>query len=104
MRTLPPGPFLGGRDALRHEPGRDRRVESVAAALERRHPRRGREPVRRGDHPEGASQLRPRRARPRHPVSQRSRATAYPLFMADTLVFIPAWNEEDNLPAVLDEL
>ena len=22
----------------------------------------------------------------------------------DTLVFIPAWNEEDNLPAVLDEL
>ena len=24
--------------------------------------------------------------------------------MADTLVFIPAWNEEDNLPAVLDEL
>jgi glycosyltransferase involved in cell wall biosynthesis len=24
--------------------------------------------------------------------------------VADTLVFIPAWNEEDNLPAVLDEL
>jgi glycosyltransferase involved in cell wall biosynthesis len=24
--------------------------------------------------------------------------------MTDTLVFIPAWNEEDNLPAVLDEL
>ena len=24
--------------------------------------------------------------------------------MADTVVFIPAWNEEDNLPAVLDEL
>lgn len=24
--------------------------------------------------------------------------------MADTLVFIPAWNEEENLPAVLDEL
>ena len=23
---------------------------------------------------------------------------------ADTLVFIPAWNEEANLPAVLDEL
>ena len=23
---------------------------------------------------------------------------------ADTLVFVPAWNEEDNLPAVLDEL
>ena len=23
---------------------------------------------------------------------------------ADTLVFIPAWNEELNLPAVLDEL
>src|SRR4249919_4004017 len=22
----------------------------------------------------------------------------------DTLVFIPAWNEEDNLPSVLDEL
>src|SRR3954447_159447 len=24
--------------------------------------------------------------------------------MPDTIVFIPAWNEEDNLPAVLDEL
>ena len=24
--------------------------------------------------------------------------------MADTVVFLPAWNEEDNLPAVLDEL
>ncbi len=24
--------------------------------------------------------------------------------MSDTLVFIPAWNEEENLPAVLDEL
>jgi glycosyltransferase involved in cell wall biosynthesis len=24
--------------------------------------------------------------------------------MADTLVFVPAWNEEENLPAVLDEL
>jgi glycosyltransferase involved in cell wall biosynthesis len=24
--------------------------------------------------------------------------------MADTVVFIPAWNEEENLPAVLDEL
>src|SRR6476659_6626536 len=24
--------------------------------------------------------------------------------MPDTLVFIPAWNEEENLPAVLDEL
>ena len=24
--------------------------------------------------------------------------------MSDTLVFIPAWNEEDNLPSVLDEL
>ena len=24
--------------------------------------------------------------------------------MADTLVFVPAWNEEQNLPAVLDEL
>ena len=24
--------------------------------------------------------------------------------MGDTLVFIPAWNEEDNLPGVLDEL
>jgi len=23
---------------------------------------------------------------------------------ADTLVFVPAWNEEANLPAVLDEL
>jgi len=24
--------------------------------------------------------------------------------VSDTLVFIPAWNEEENLPAVLDEL
>jgi glycosyltransferase involved in cell wall biosynthesis len=24
--------------------------------------------------------------------------------MSDTLVFIPAWNEEENLPAVLDDL
>ena len=24
--------------------------------------------------------------------------------MSDTVVFIPAWNEEDNLPAVLDDL
>src|SRR5918999_1222985 len=24
--------------------------------------------------------------------------------MSDTLVFIPAWNEEENLPAVLDQL
>ena len=24
--------------------------------------------------------------------------------MSDTVVFIPAWNEERNLPAVLDEL
>jgi glycosyltransferase involved in cell wall biosynthesis len=24
--------------------------------------------------------------------------------MSDTVVFIPAWNEEDNLPGVLDEL
>ena len=23
---------------------------------------------------------------------------------SDTLVFIPAWNEEENLPGVLDEL
>ena len=23
---------------------------------------------------------------------------------SDTLVFVPAWNEEENLPAVLDEL
>ena len=28
----------------------------------------------------------------------------YHVGMPDTLVFIPAWNEEDNLPAVLDEL
>ena len=24
--------------------------------------------------------------------------------MADTIVFVPAWNEEETLPAVLDEL
>src|SRR5688572_9812025 len=31
-------------------------------------------------------------------------APRYPGPMSDTLVFIPAWNEEQNLPAVLDEL
>ena len=33
-----------------------------------------------------------------------SSASPLPGAMSDTLVFIPAWNEEQNLPAVLDEL
>ena len=44
-------------DHLQRQPGRDRRVERVAALLEHRHAGRGREPVRRRDHPEGAAQL-----------------------------------------------
>ncbi len=45
-------------DDLEDEPGRARGVECVATALEHGHPGRGREPVRRRDHPEGAAQLR----------------------------------------------
>src|SRR6478736_7304965 len=41
--------------------------------------------------PPAAASRRPRRARPEAAVS-------------DTLVFIPAWNEEENLPAVLEGL
>ena len=44
-------------DHLQHEPGGHRRVERVAAALEHRHPRPGRQPVGRRDHPERAAQL-----------------------------------------------
>ena len=44
-------------DDLQHEPRRDGRIEGVAPALEHRHPRLRREPVRRRDHPEGAAQL-----------------------------------------------
>jgi hypothetical protein len=47
-------------DDLQHEAGRDRGVEGVAAALEHRHAGGGREPVGRGDRPEGAAQLGPR--------------------------------------------
>jgi hypothetical protein len=48
-------------DDLQHEPGRHRCVESVPAALEHRHPGSRGEPVRRGDHAEGAAQLGPGR-------------------------------------------
>ena len=44
-------------DDLEREAGRDRGVERVAALLEHGHTGRGGEPVRRGDHPEGAAQL-----------------------------------------------
>src|SRR5439155_2367247 len=38
-------------------------------------------------------------------ASRRGRARAYERSgVSDTLVFIPAWNEEENLPLVLDEL
>ena len=53
-------------DHLQHEARRHRRVERVAAALEHRHPRARREPVRRGDHPERPAQLGP--GRERHPI------------------------------------
>src|SRR4029077_20276327 len=46
--------------------------------------------------PDGALASTPRR---------RGRAgTATAAAMSDTVVFIPAWNEEENLPAVLDDL
>ena len=57
-------------DDLQREAGRDRGVERVAAALEHRHAGRGREPVRRRDHAEGAAQLGPGRERQRSPLRQ----------------------------------
>ena len=55
------GPVQVRLDDLEREPGRDRGVEGVPAALEHRHAGGRREPVRRGDHPEGAAQLGARR-------------------------------------------
>jgi glycosyltransferase involved in cell wall biosynthesis len=47
-------------------------------------------------------------ARPRTPDPAAQRAPAAQSFIAleapDTLVFVPAWNEEESLPGVLDEL
>ena len=48
-------------DDLQREARRDGGVEGVAALLEHRHPRRRREPVRRGDHAERAPELGSRR-------------------------------------------
>ena len=48
-------------DDLQRQAGRDRCVERVATALEHGHAGRGREPVRRRDHPERAAQLGPGR-------------------------------------------
>ena len=42
-------------DDLQSEAGRDRGVERIPALLEQGHSRRRREPVGRGDHPEGAA-------------------------------------------------
>ena len=60
-RHLAAGAVQVRLDDLQREAGRDRRVERVAAALEHRHPGRGGEPVRRGDHAERAAQLGTRR-------------------------------------------
>ena len=56
-RDLASRPVQVRLDDLQHEPGRDRRVERVAPALEHRHPGLRGEPVGRRDHPEGAAQL-----------------------------------------------
>ena len=48
-------------DDLEHEAGGDGRVEGVAAPFEDGHAGRGSEPVRRGDHAEGAAELGSRR-------------------------------------------
>ena len=50
-------------DHLQHEGRRNRRIESVAAFLERGHADRRRDPVRCGDDAEGAFDLGPRRER-----------------------------------------
>ena len=54
------GPVQMRLDHLEGESGGGRRVEGVPAALEHCHPGRGREPVGRRDHPEGAAELRSR--------------------------------------------
>jgi hypothetical protein len=56
-RQVPARPVEVRLDDLEHEPGRCGRVERVASCLEEPHPSRGREPVRRRDHPEGAVEL-----------------------------------------------
>jgi len=65
-RRLATGSVEVRLDDLEREPGRDGCVECVAAMLEDRHPGRGREPVRRGDHAECPGQLRPGRHRVFH--------------------------------------
>ena len=56
-RHLAARPVQMRLDDLEHEPGRDRRIEGVAASLEHRHAGLRGEPVCRRDHPEGAAQL-----------------------------------------------
>src|SRR5262249_12652890 len=70
---------------------RGRRRDAVPSAPARAAPVRARVGARRPAAHALPAPRRARRARPRRAVS-------------DTLVFIPAWNEEDNLPAVLDAL
>ena len=57
----PPGPFRCGSTTCSVRPGGDGGVEGVAALLEHGHAGRRGEPVRRGDHAEGAAQLGARR-------------------------------------------
>ena len=61
-------------DDLQRQPGGDRGVERVPAALEHRHAGRRREPVRRGDHAEGAAELGA--GREAHPAATISAASA----------------------------
>src|SRR5262249_58648257 len=75
-----------GRSARRR--GRGGGLPRAAA---RAPPPRGRLGARRPAVRTSSAPLGPRRACPRAAVS-------------DTVVFIPAWNEEENLPAVLDGL
>ena len=62
-RQLSARPVQVRLDDLQREPRRNGRVERIAALLENGHARRGREPVRRRDHPEGAAQFRAGRER-----------------------------------------
>ena len=67
-RQVAAGPVQVRLDDLQHEPRRRGGVERVAAGLEQPHAGRGREPVRRGDHPERAVELRSCRERRHHPA------------------------------------
>ena len=66
------GPVQVRLDDLQGEARGDGGVEGVPAALEHRHPGGGSEPVGRGDHAEGAAQLRSRRESGHHARTLRS--------------------------------